>query len=58
MTHDCPHGRIESSWSRRRDRIDLVVTVPPGTVADIHLPDGNHIEQGPGTLSHSWSDGR
>jgi alpha-L-rhamnosidase len=41
-THDSPYGRIESSWNIVGDEIRLIVRVPPGTTADIVLPDGSH----------------
>jgi alpha-L-rhamnosidase len=48
--HDSPFGRIESSW-RIADRggMTLTVTVPPGTTAEVVLPDGSVVEQDPGT---------
>ncbi|MEV6493035.1 family 78 glycoside hydrolase catalytic domain [Actinoplanes sp. NPDC051633] len=49
--HDCPYGRIEVSW-RISDAFHLHVTVPPGTTADIVLPDGRHLEAGPGRHTH------
>lgn len=50
--HDSPYGRIESSWSTVDGSFELVATVPPGTSAEIHLPDGTSVEQGPGTDTH------
>ena len=38
--HDSPYGRIESSWRIDRDELELTATVPPGTTAEIVLPDG------------------
>ena len=38
--HDCPYGRIESSWRLTGDELELAATVPPGTTAEIVLPDG------------------
>jgi alpha-L-rhamnosidase len=46
---DSPYGRIESAWQiadGRRFQLDVVV--PPGTTADVRLPDGQHVETGPG----------
>ena len=40
--HDSPYGRIESSWRIVGDSFELAVTVPPGTTAEIVLPDGTH----------------
>ena len=37
--HDSPYGRIESSWRLAGDMLELEVVVPPGTTADIVLPD-------------------
>lgn len=36
--HDTPFGRIESKWYRRMGVIEMHVTVPPGTSADIFVP--------------------
>ena len=49
---DSPYGRIESSWRIDGDRFDLVVTVPPGTTAEVLLPDGGALDVSPGTSSH------
>ena len=38
--HDSPYGRIESSWRIDGDALELTATVPPGTSAEIVLPDG------------------
>ncbi len=38
--HDSPYGRIESSWRLTEDALELTVTVPPGTTAEVVLPDG------------------
>ena len=38
-----PYGPIESEWRIDGDRhFNLEVTVPPGTSADVRLPDGQH----------------
>ncbi len=54
--HDSPYGRIESSWridaSSESPTFELTTTVPPGTTADVHLPDGTQITVGPGTTLH------
>ena len=47
--HDSPYGRIEVSWRVHGSHVRLRVTVPPGTVADVVLPDGRRTETGPGT---------
>ncbi|MCK9931694.1 glycoside hydrolase family 78 protein [Frankia sp. Mgl5] len=46
--HDSPYGWIESSWRLDGDQIHLTVTVPPGTTAEILLPDGTRVASGPG----------
>lgn len=51
-THDSPYGRIESSWSISDDVFRLTVTVPPGTSAEVVLPDGTTAAQTPGTTSY------
>jgi alpha-L-rhamnosidase len=50
--HDSPYGRIESSWHLDGSQLQLTVTVPPGTTAEVVLPDGSQLEQGPGTATH------
>ena len=47
-THDSPYGRIESSWMLDGDRLHLGVAVPPGTRAEIRLPDGRVVQVDPG----------
>jgi alpha-L-rhamnosidase len=47
--HDSPYGRIESSWRHDGDLFHLCVTVPPGTTAEILLPDGTRVDAAPGT---------
>jgi alpha-L-rhamnosidase len=53
--HDSPYGRIESSWHLADGRFRLTVGVPPGTTAEVRLPDGARVDQGPGTLMHECS---
>ncbi|MEU6753072.1 alpha-L-rhamnosidase C-terminal domain-containing protein [Spirillospora sp. NPDC046719] len=48
VTYDCPYGRIEAGWRAERGRFSLEVTVPPGTTAEVVLPDGTRAEAGPG----------
>ena len=50
--HDSPYGRIESSWRLHGEQLHLTVTVPPGTTAEVVLPDGTTTEQTPGTVSY------
>jgi alpha-L-rhamnosidase len=50
--HDSPYGRIESSWHVDGSSLELTVTVPPGTVAEVVLPDGSVHDQGPGTATY------
>ena len=51
--HDSPYGRIESSWRFHGDRFELTVTVPPGSTAEVVLPDGSSTMADPGTSSFS-----
>ena len=39
--HDSPYGRIESAWRIDGEALELDVTVPPGTTAEVVLPDGS-----------------
>lgn len=47
-THDSPYGPIRSSWQVDGERFSLDVSVPPGTTAEIRLPDGQAFEAPPG----------
>jgi alpha-L-rhamnosidase len=38
---DSPYGPIRSAWRLDGDRLRLSVDVPPGTRAEIRLPDGS-----------------
>jgi alpha-L-rhamnosidase len=53
--HDSPYGRIESSWRIEADSFRLTVVVPPGTTAEVLLPDGTRREQTPGVASYECS---
>jgi alpha-L-rhamnosidase len=55
--HDSPYGRIESSWRIDGEVVHLTVTVPPGTSAEVVLPDGARHEQAPGTGSYQSKGG-
>jgi alpha-L-rhamnosidase len=48
VRHDCPYGRIEAAWRVEKGRFSLDVTVPPGTTAEVVLPDGTRAEAAPG----------
>jgi len=56
--HDSPYGRIESAWRIEGDTFALDVTVPPGTTAEIVLPDGTAetVAAGRHTLRGSAGD--
>ena len=46
---ESPYGPIESEWRiAERSRLELQVTVPPGTTAEIRLPDGRVEAAEPG----------
>jgi alpha-L-rhamnosidase len=38
--HESPYGRIESAWQITDGEFRLRVAVPPGTEAEVVLPDG------------------
>lgn len=46
--HVSPHGRIDVSWEREGNEIEVCVTVPPGTEANLVLPDGTTDVLAPG----------
>jgi alpha-L-rhamnosidase len=50
--HDSPYGLIESSWHVVGPQLALTVTVPPGTTAEVVLPDGSRRDQAPGTRTY------
>ncbi|WP_166351053.1 family 78 glycoside hydrolase catalytic domain [Phytoactinopolyspora limicola] len=50
--HDSPYGRIESSWTVENDSFVLDVVVPPGTLAEVALPDGQLVEVQAGRARH------
>jgi alpha-L-rhamnosidase len=50
--HDSPRGRVESSWHEDDTTFRLTVTVPPGSSAEVVLPDGSRRDQLPGTRSY------
>ncbi|MFA6245392.1 MAG: glycoside hydrolase family 78 protein [Mucilaginibacter sp.] len=37
--YDCPYGRIESKWKISGNKLDMTVTIPPNTTADIFIPN-------------------
>ena len=51
--HDSPYGRIEVSWRIVGETMNLTVTVPPGTSAEVRMPDGSRHEQVPGTVTRT-----
>ncbi|MBL7497365.1 glycoside hydrolase family 78 protein [Frankia sp. CNm7] len=55
-THDTPHGRIQVAWRRVTDhRMALEVDVPPGTSADVLLPEHpDHRLEQVGGGRHRW----
>jgi alpha-L-rhamnosidase len=54
---DSPYGPIRSSWSRSGRQVQLELDVPPGTEADVVLPDGASHHAVPGHHSYRWIDG-
>ena len=47
--HDSPYGRISSAWRVEDGEFTLSAAVPPGTSAQIRMPDGTRVEAGPGS---------
>jgi alpha-L-rhamnosidase len=57
-SYDCAYGRIACSWKISGTQLDMTVTIPPNTTADIFVPDaqGNNYEKhtvGAGTHHYS-----
>jgi alpha-L-rhamnosidase len=48
--HDSPYGRIESAWRLDAGQLELALTVPPGTTAEVALPPGSRRTVGRHTL--------
>ena len=49
---ETPYGTAEAGWTRSGDRVRVTALVPPGTTAEVELPDGARHEVGSG--AHSW----
>lgn len=49
---DSPYGRIESSWRQEGHRLQLFVTVPPGTSAEVVVPGRPPVQQAPGSVTY------
>ncbi|WP_285695827.1 family 78 glycoside hydrolase catalytic domain [Actinomadura sp. NBRC 104412] len=47
-TRVTPYGEARSAWTRKGDRVELTVTVPPGSTAEVHVPGGDVRNVGPG----------
>lgn len=52
-----PFGRVRSAWRLQGDHVELTVTVPAGTSAEIHQGDGNIHSVGPGVHVTTWRQG-
>ncbi|UOZ03059.1 family 78 glycoside hydrolase catalytic domain [Amycolatopsis sp. WQ 127309] len=49
-SYDSPQGRISTAWTKSGRDYRLTVTVPPGSTAEVHLPQGGAVfHVGPGT---------
>ncbi|WP_414686481.1 alpha-L-rhamnosidase C-terminal domain-containing protein [Mycobacterium sp.] len=55
-THDCPYGRITPSWRIAQGIFEIEVTIPPGTTANIVLPDGTSALRTSGTWRYQCED--
>jgi alpha-L-rhamnosidase len=53
--HDSPHGRIEVGWQVAAGDSRIDVIVPPGTEADLVLPDGTTATLTSGRHRRTWS---
>jgi alpha-L-rhamnosidase len=52
--HQSPYGLIEVDWHIVDDRLQVAVTVPPGTTAELVLPDGTSQDLVPGHHPHTY----
>ena len=46
---ETPYGTVSSHWHRTGGGVAYEFSVPPGTSAELCLPDGRKEEVGPGT---------
>jgi alpha-L-rhamnosidase len=45
-----PYGEVRTSWTKKGGAIELTVTVPPGSTAEVHVPGSGAVHQaGSGT---------
>lgn len=50
-------GKVESRWTRQNGRIELKITVPPGSTGEIYLPESaSPLYAESGTHDFSWQD--
>jgi alpha-L-rhamnosidase len=40
-SYDCSYGTIHSKWTIDGDKLDMVVTIPQNTTADVFVPDAH-----------------
>ncbi|MFC5749985.1 family 78 glycoside hydrolase catalytic domain [Actinomadura rugatobispora] len=48
-TRRTPYGEVRSAWRKKGDGVELTVTVPPGSTAEVHVPGGAVRTVGSGT---------
>ncbi|MBL7492991.1 family 78 glycoside hydrolase catalytic domain [Frankia sp. AgB1.9] len=52
-TYTSVYGTVASAWTRTGTDIQLTVTLPPNTTADVRLPNGTEHVVGPGTHEYT-----
>ena len=50
--HDARRGRVRSAWAIDDDTFTLEAEVPPGSEADVVLPDGTRHRATPGPSTY------
>jgi alpha-L-rhamnosidase len=67
-THEGPHGKITSSWTKKGKKVNYTVIIPANSTATIILPvvaglkpyldgkvvEGTEMSTGAGTYEFSW----
>ncbi|GAA3960097.1 family 78 glycoside hydrolase catalytic domain [Actinomadura viridis] len=48
-TRQTPYGEVRTSWKKKDGGVELTVTVPPGSTAEVHVPGGQVRTVGSGT---------
>jgi alpha-L-rhamnosidase len=51
VSKDTPYGKLYVSWEKAQDELKINLTIPVGSTATLHTPDGKSILLGSGNHS-------